>query len=77
VFTSPGTFDLRRPRAQHVAFGGGGVHFCLGNAVAKTQLKSLFREIFRRMPKLEVGEPEFVFSEFVHGVRALPVRVVR
>ena len=77
VFTSPEAFDLRRPRAQHVAFGGGGVHFCLGNAVAKTQLKSLFREIFRQMPKLEVGEPEFAFSEFVHGVRTLPVRVVR
>ena len=40
-------------------------------------MKSLFREIFRRMPQLEVGEPEFVFGEFVHGVRALPVRVVR
>ena len=53
------------------------MHFCLGSAVAKAQLKSLFREIFRRMPQLEVGEPEFVFSEFVHGVRALPVRVVR
>ena len=77
VFTFPGTFDLRRPRAQHVAFGGGGVHFCLGSAVAKAQLKSLYREIFRRMPALVVGEPEFIFSEFVHGVRALPVRVVR
>ena len=43
VFTSPGTFDLSRPRAQHVAFGGGGVHFCLGSALAKVQLKSLFR----------------------------------
>ena len=77
VFPVPGTFDLRRPRAPHVAFGGGGVHFCLGSAVAKAQLKSLYREIFRRMPQLEVGEPEFIFSEFVHGVRALPVRVVR
>ena len=77
VFPSPETFDLRRPRAQHVAFGGGGVHFCLGSAVAKAQLKSLFREIFRRMPQLEVGEPDFIFSEFVHGVSALPVRVVR
>jgi len=77
VFTSPGAFDLRRRPAQHVAFGGGGVHFCLGSAVAKAQLKALFREIFRRMPRLEVGEPEFLFSEFVHGVRALPVRVVR
>jgi hypothetical protein len=26
---------------------------------------------------LDVGEPEFVFSEFVHGVSALPVRVIR
>jgi cytochrome P450 len=77
VFPSPGTFDLRRGHAQHVAFGGGGVHFCLGSAVAKVQLKSLFREIFRRMPQLEVGEPEFVFSEFVHGVSTLPVRLVR
>jgi len=77
VFTSPGTFDLNRPRAQHVAFGGGGVHFCLGSALAKVQLKSLFREILRRMPGLEVGEPEFSFSEFVHGVTALPVRLRR
>jgi cytochrome P450 len=77
VFTAPEAFDLRRPRAQHVAFGGGGVHFCLGSAVAKSQLKSLFREILRRMPQLEVGEPDFIFSEFVHGVSALPVRAVR
>ena len=76
-FPSPETLDLSRPRAQHVAFGGGGVHFCLGSAVAKTQLTSLFREIYRRMPRLEVGEPEFVFSEFVHGVKSLLVRVVR
>jgi cytochrome P450 len=77
VFTSPGTLDLSRPRAQHVAFGGGGVHFCLGSALAKVQLKSLFREILRRMPRLEVGEPEFSFSEFVHGVTALRVRMHR
>ena len=40
-------------------------------------MKALFREILRRMPQLEVGEPEFAFSEFVHGVRALPVRIAR
>ena len=77
LFTSPGTLDLGRQPAQHVAFGGGGVHFCLGSAVARVQLKSLLREILRQMPQLEVGKPEFVFSEFVHGVRTLPVRVVR
>ena len=77
IFSSPETLDLKRPRAQHVAFGGGGVHFCLGSALARVQLRSLFREILRRMPRLEVGEPEFIFSEFVHGVRALPVRILR
>ena len=77
VFPSPETLDLARPRAQHVAFGGGGVHFCLGSAIAKAQLRSLFRELLRRMPHLEVGDPEPVFSDFVHGVRAVTVRVVR
>ena len=76
IFPSPHRFDLRRPRTQHVAFGGGGVHFCLGSSVARAQLKSLFREILRRMPKLDVGDPVFVFSEFVHGVSFLPVRVI-
>lgn len=77
VFTSPQSFDLRRRPGPHLAFGGGGVHYCLGSAVARTQLKALFREIFRQLPGLEVGTPKFTFSEFVHGVASLPVRLVR
>ncbi|GAA1430057.1 cytochrome P450 [Microlunatus lacustris] len=77
VFTSPGTLDLGRRPARHVAFGGGGVHYCLGSAVARAELKALFREILRRMPRLDVGVPQYVFSDFVHGVEALPVKVVR
>ena len=76
LFPDPHAFDLSRPVAGHVAFGGGGAHYCLGNHVAKAQLKSLFREIFTQLPMLEpAGEPELLRSSFIHGVRHLPVRV--
>lgn len=76
VFADPHRFDLSRPRTpQHVGFGGGGIHFCLGNAVAKAQLRALFQEILQQLPDLEViGEPEYLNSEFINGIRQLPVR---
>ncbi|MGW6954123.1 cytochrome P450 [Streptomyces chartreusis] len=76
VFTDPDRFDLSRERSPHVGFGGGGVHYCLGNGVAKAQLRALFKEILTRLPDLEVtGEPQYLHSEFINGVRRLPVRV--
>jgi cytochrome P450 len=75
VFEDPHRFDLSRPPRPHVGFGGGGVHFCLGNGVAKTQLRALFREILTKLPDMEVGEPEYLYSEFINGVRRLPVRI--
>jgi cytochrome P450 len=75
VFQDPHRFDLGRARHPHVGFGGGGVHFCLGNGVAKAQLRALFSEILTKLPTLEVGEPEYLYSEFINGVRRLPVRV--
>jgi cytochrome P450 len=75
VFDSPERFNLARPHSQHVAFGGGGVHFCLGSVVAKAQLAALFREIFTRIPNIELGEPEPLFSDFTNGVTFLPARV--
>jgi len=75
VFEDPHRFDLTRPRLPHVGFGGGGVHFCLGNSVAKAQLRALYREILTRLPNIEVGEPELLHNEFINGVRRLPVRV--
>jgi cytochrome P450 len=68
-------FDLRRERVPHVGFGGGGVHYCLGNGVAKAQLRALFSQILTRLPDMEVGEPEYLFSDFINGVKHLPVRV--
>jgi cytochrome P450 len=75
VFADPHRFDLSRPPRPHVGFGGGGVHFCLGNGVAKAQLRALFREILTKLPDIEVGEPEYLYSEFINGVRRLPVRI--
>jgi cytochrome P450 len=75
VFEHPHRFDLRRPRRPHVGFGGGGVHFCLGNSVAKAQLRALFSQILTKLPDMEVGEPEYLYSDFINGVRRLPVKI--
>jgi cytochrome P450 len=74
AFTDPHRFDLTRPPAPHSAFGGGGVHYCLGNMLAKAQLKALFREILTKLPDMEVGPPETLRSNLFNGVRRLPVR---
>jgi cytochrome P450 len=73
VFERPDELDLSRSPNPHVGFGGGGVHYCLGSAVAKLQLRSLFRELLFRVPDLEVGEPVWLESRIVHGVKRLPV----
>jgi cytochrome P450 len=75
AFEDPHRFNLARPRVPHVAFGGGGVHFCLGNGIAKAQLRALFSNILTKLPRMEVGEPEYLYSEFINGVRHLPVTI--
>jgi cytochrome P450 len=75
LFEDPRRFNLARPRLAHVAFGGGGVHFCLGNGIAKAQLRALFSNILTKLPRMEVGEPEYLYSEFINGVRHLPVTI--
>ena len=76
VFDDPNRFDLSRPASHHVGFGGGGVHFCLGNGVAKAQLRAMFSEILTKLPKMQiVGEPVPLRSEFIHGVKHLPVHI--
>ena len=74
VFEHPEKLDLRRPRTPHVGFGGGGVHYCLGNGLAKAQLRAILNEIRLQLPNLAVvGEPELLNSEFINGIRHLPV----
>lgn len=75
VYEEPWRFDLDRPRRPHVGFGGGGIHYCLGNAVAKAQLRALFREFTTKLTSMDVGEPEFLATENFNYIRRLPVRI--
>ena len=75
LVTDPERFDLRRPRSRHVSFGGGGPHYCLGNGVAKTQLKALFKQLLTRTPDIEFGAPERLAGNFINGIATLPAHV--
>lgn len=64
--------DRKNPR-QHTAFGYG-VHRCVGNRLAEMQLKVIWEEILKRFGKIEVtSEPTLLASNFIHGIRDLPV----
>ena len=60
----------------HVGYGGGGVHYCLGAGIAKTQLRALFGELLTKLPDIEIGQPELLVSNFIRGIKRLPVHRV-
>jgi cytochrome P450 len=74
VFDAPERLDLARKPNPHLAFGGGGPHYCLGAHLAKTQLRCIVRELLFRLPDLEVGEPDYLAGNFVNGIKRLPAR---
>ena len=75
VFTDPERFDLSRSPNPHVSFGGGGIHHCLGNQLARRQLAAVFRQLLSRLPDLEVvGEPTYGNGNFFHAVNSMTVR---
>ena len=75
VFDEPGQFNLQRSPNPHLGFGGGGPHFCLGNQLTKAELRNLFRELLTRLTTIEFGEPDLLYSSFVHGVKRVPAFV--
>jgi cholest-4-en-3-one 26-monooxygenase len=78
VFADPFTFDVGRhpnPHTGHVAFGGGGPHFCLGANLARAELRVMFGEIIRRIPDMELaGDVRRLRSNFINGIKSMPVR---
>jgi cytochrome P450 len=72
----PDSFRIDRPKVrQHLSFGFG-VHRCVGNRLAELQLRILWEEILPRFPAIEVlGPPKRLYSNFIHGIRSLPVRI--
>lgn len=75
-FADPYTFDPRRTPNDHLTFGGGGAHFCLGANLARAEIKIMMREFLRRFPNVEAaGEHRRMRSDFVNGIKHLPVRL--
>ena len=74
-YEDPDKFDLRR-NPEHQAFGAGGRHFCLGTALARLELKTMFEETLARFPAMTpAGAPAFVESGFINQLKTLPVRL--
>jgi cytochrome P450 len=74
VFDDPFRFDVGRSPNKHLAFGYG-VHFCLGAALARMEINSLFTELMPRVESIELaGEPEHSATTFVGGLKHLPIR---
>jgi cytochrome P450 len=75
AFDEPYRFDVSRSPNHHLGFGGGGVHYCLGASLARTQLRCIFRELLTRAPRLTVGEPVPMVSSVINGVKRMPFTV--
>jgi cholest-4-en-3-one 26-monooxygenase len=74
VFDEPFTFDVSRTPNPHIAFGGGGPHFCLGASLARLEIRILFEELVQRAPRIErAGQTERLRSNFINGIKHLPV----
>jgi cytochrome P450 len=75
-YPDPHRLDVGRNPADHLTFGRGGPHFCLGAHLAKLELRVFFEEFVDRVASIELrGQPERVRSNFVNGLKRLPVRV--
>lgn len=77
-FPDPYTLDLTRTPNDHLTFGRGGPHRCLGEWLARMELRVLLQEWMRRVATIEqAGEREYLRSNFISGIKHLPVRITR
>jgi cytochrome P450 family 142 subfamily A polypeptide 1 len=76
-FDDPFRFDVQRQPNEHVAFGFG-AHFCLGQALARLELRVMFEQLLLRVPDLELAvAPEDLPrrpANFISGLESMPVR---
>lgn len=75
VFDDPYRFDITRSPNEHVAFGGGGPHFCLGANLARLEITIMFEQLLARLPDMELAGPvDRLRSNFINGIKHMPVR---
>jgi cytochrome P450 len=80
VFDRPFAFDITRTPNPQVAFGGGGMHYCLGANLAKREIRVMFEELLARVDEVEVvGDPEYAVQGIGNPITltlaTLPVRL--
>ncbi len=75
-FPNPHKVDLANPKTRHVAFGQGGPHVCLGMYLARLEVRVLLQELLMRVARIEqTGEQQFLRSNFIGGIKHLPLRI--
>jgi methyl-branched lipid omega-hydroxylase len=73
VFPDPDRFDITRSPNPHVGFGSPGPHFCLGAHLARREISAVLRELLQRVPDIRAaGEPDYLLSSFINGIKHLP-----
>ncbi|MFC6883877.1 MULTISPECIES: cytochrome P450 [Actinomadura] len=76
VFADPYRFDVTRSPNDHLAFGKGGPHFCMGAALARLEMRVMFEELLPRLAGIRLAGPvRRVRSNFVNGIKTMPVTV--
>ncbi len=76
IFDRADAMDVLRNPNEHMTFGRGGAHMCLGNALARIELRVMFEDLITRIDKVEMTAPiDYLRSNFVHGIKRMPVKV--
>lgn len=76
VFEDPYRMDVTRSPNEHMSFGRGGPHMCLGNALARLEIRIMFETLLPRIKSMQaLGEVDHLRSNFVNGIKRFPVRV--
>ena len=80
IFADPFRFDIARSPNPQLAFGGGGVHFCLGASLARRELTTLIEVLLERTRHIELtGDPSYtslgILNPILIAMRELPVRL--
>jgi cytochrome P450 len=75
-FADPYRLDVTRTNIDHLTFGKGSPHVCLGNALARMEIRLMFTELIPRLAAIELnGEVTRVRSNFINGIKKFPVRI--
>jgi len=76
AFVNPYAMDVTRNPNEHMSFGRGGPHMCLGNSLARIEVRIMFEDLLSRVANVErVGQVDHLRSNFVNGIKRFPVKV--